>query len=160
MLAAAAAVGGVTKEEEGGGTKEAEGGARDDSASDTAGGTKRCREDDHDDDDSTAEEADKKPAAAAGKKKAKKNTDPPPTDATSLVFAPLVLKPAPFFYYTDHSREQDEDPLTPVTSAGSVPTFPASEYWFLFYTDDLLVLSILHLTQYVPQFTLFAILLF
>lgn len=136
MLAAAAAVGGVTKEEEGG--------ARDDSAPDTAaGGTKRDREDDHDEDDSTAEEADKKPAAAAGKKKAKKNADPPPTDATSLVFAPLVLKPAPFFYYTDHSREQDEDPLTPVTSAGSVPTFPASECWFLFHTYDLLVLSIL-----------------
>ena len=67
-------------------------------------------------------------SAARGKRnaKAKKNKEPP-MDATGLIFAQPELKPAPFFYYTDHSLEEDDDPLTPITVAGSVPTFPASE---------------------------------
>ena len=52
----------------------------------------------------------------------------PPMDATGLVFAPVMLKPAPYFYYTDHSLEADDDPLTPLTTAGRIPTFPASEF--------------------------------
>jgi hypothetical protein len=62
---------------------------------------------------------------------------PPPMDATGLVFANPELKPHPFFYYSDHSLEMDDDPLTPITPAGIVPTFPASKllFWPL---DDLL----------------------
>lgn len=52
----------------------------------------------------------------------------PPMDATGLVFAQPELKPAPYFYYSDHSLEEDDDPLMPITSVGSVPTFPASEF--------------------------------
>lgn len=55
---------------------------------------------------------------------------PPPMDATGLVFAQPELKPHPFFYYSDHSLEHDDDPLTPITAAGIVPTFPASEFTF------------------------------
>jgi hypothetical protein len=36
-----------------------------------------------------------------------------------------VLKPAPYFYYNDRSREPDDDPLTPLTPPGLIPTFPA-----------------------------------
>jgi hypothetical protein len=35
------------------------------------------------------------------------------------------LQPAPFFYYRDFSREPDPDPLTPLTTPGRVPNFPA-----------------------------------
>ena len=39
---------------------------------------------------------------------------------------PALLPPrgAPYYFYTDHSREADEDPLTPVTPPNSVPAFP------------------------------------
>jgi hypothetical protein len=57
----------------------------------------------------------------------------PPMDATGLVFAQPVLKPAPYFYYSDHSLEKDDDPLMPITAVGSVPTFPASEFPFRVY---------------------------
>ena len=50
----------------------------------------------------------------------------PPMDATARVFLNPRLRPAPYFYYTDHSLEEDDDPLTPITTSGSVPTFPAS----------------------------------
>lgn len=33
-------------------------------------------------------------------------------------------KTAPYFFYTDHSREADHDPLSPVTQSGAVPSFP------------------------------------
>lgn len=52
-------------------------------------------------------------------------------DATGLVFVRPELKPAPYFYYSDHSLEQDDDPLTPITAAGSVPTFPAKMHAIL-----------------------------
>ena len=39
--------------------------------------------------------------------------------------ASWVLKPAPYFYYTDRSREEDDDPFTPLTPPGLLPTFPA-----------------------------------
>jgi hypothetical protein len=67
-------------------------------------------------------------ADGAPAKKTKANK-PPPMDATGLVFANPELKPYPFFYYSDHSLEQDDDPLTPITAAGIVPTFPASEFY-------------------------------
>ncbi|KAL7431580.1 hypothetical protein ACHAXH_005191 [Discostella pseudostelligera] len=56
---------------------------------------------------------------------------PPPMDATGLVFAQPELKPHPFFYYSDHSLEHDDDPLTPITAAGIVPTFPAKMHAIL-----------------------------
>lgn len=71
----------------------------------------------------------KKKRPAAKKPKAKKKE--PPMDATGLVFAQPELKPPPFFYYTDHSLEEDDDPLTPITTAGSVPTFPAKMHAIL-----------------------------
>ena len=33
------------------------------------------------------------------------------------------LKPTPYFYYIDHSRNVDEDPLAPLSPALSVPNF-------------------------------------
>jgi len=33
------------------------------------------------------------------------------------------LRPAPYFYYRDHSREVDADPLTPLATTLSVPNF-------------------------------------
>ena len=35
------------------------------------------------------------------------------------------LRPAPYFYYVDRSREEDDDPLTPLTPPARVPIFPA-----------------------------------
>ena len=69
------------------------------------------------------DDAVKKPA-----KKSKKDPADAPLDATGVIFSNAELKPAPFFYYSDHSLEPDDDPLTPVTAAGRVPTFPASEF--------------------------------
>ena len=34
------------------------------------------------------------------------------------------LLPSPFFYYRDFSRQEDPDPLTPLTPPGRVPSFP------------------------------------
>ncbi|KAL7477978.1 hypothetical protein ACHAW6_003765 [Cyclotella cf. meneghiniana] len=42
-----------------------------------------------------------------------------------------MLKPAPYFYYNDRSREPDDDPLTPLTPPGLVPTFPAKMHAIL-----------------------------
>merc|ERR1719253_196149 len=55
----------------------------------------------------------------------------PPMDATARVFLNPRLRPAPYFYYTDHSLEEDDDPLTPITTSGSVPTFPAKMHAIL-----------------------------
>mmetsp|Transcript_34089 Transcript_34089/g.71780 ORF Transcript_34089/g.71780 Transcript_34089/m.71780 type:complete len:550 (+) Transcript_34089:53-1702(+) len=70
-------------------------------------------------------------AVAARSKDTKAKKKDPPMDATGLVFAQPDLKPSPYFYYTDHSLEQDDDPLTPMTAAGSVPTFPAKMHAIL-----------------------------
>ncbi|KAL3774633.1 hypothetical protein ACHAW5_009576 [Stephanodiscus triporus] len=109
-------------------------------ASVAAAGTKRgVRDDDDNDDDDDDDDDDdidgtndeddmkrsrKKPAIAA-KSKAKRKD--PPMDATGLVFAQPELKPAPYFYYSDHSLDVDDDPLMPITAVGCVPTFPATE---------------------------------
>ena len=34
-----------------------------------------------------------------------------------------MLNPAPYFYYVDHSRDIDDDPLSPLSPALSVPNF-------------------------------------
>lgn len=52
-------------------------------------------------------------------------------DATARVFVAPKLKPAPYFYYSDHSLEEDNDPLTPITASGHVPTFPAKMHAIL-----------------------------
>lgn len=51
---------------------------------------------------------------------------PPPGD----------LKPYPFYYYVDHSRDVDDDPMTPLTPPGRVPNFPAKMHAIL-SRDDL-----------------------
>jgi hypothetical protein len=48
-------------------------------------------------------------------------------DVTAKVFASQVLKPSPYFYYTDHSLEVDDNPNELNTTCGRVPTFPISE---------------------------------
>ena len=78
----------------------------------------------------------KKSSTSSSSSASKPAAKPPPMDATGLVFAQPELKPAPYFYYTDHSLEQDDDPLTPITAAGSVPTFPASEFSVYFFGLD------------------------
>jgi HSF-type DNA-binding len=45
------------------------------------------------------------------------------------------LKPAPYFYYRDHSMEADPDPLTPLTPPGRVPNFPAKMHAILSRKD-------------------------
>lgn len=52
-------------------------------------------------------------------------------DATARVFLAPELKPAPYFYYSDHSLEEDPDPLIPITVSGHVPTFPAKMHAIL-----------------------------
>ncbi|KAL3774291.1 hypothetical protein HJC23_007930 [Cyclotella cryptica] len=44
-------------------------------------------------------------------------------------------KPAPYFFYTDHSREADHDPLSPVTQSGTVPSFPIKMHALLSKTE-------------------------
>ncbi|KAL3798248.1 hypothetical protein HJC23_000162 [Cyclotella cryptica] len=65
--------------------------------------------------------------------KAKKK--PPPKinelDPTGMVYAQAVARPAPYFFYTDHSLEEDDDPFTPITAAGHVPCFPAKMHAIL-----------------------------
>ena len=34
-----------------------------------------------------------------------------------------VLNPSPYFYYIDHSRDEDDDPLVPLAPATSAPNF-------------------------------------
>ncbi|EED93475.1 hypothetical protein THAPSDRAFT_22414 [Thalassiosira pseudonana CCMP1335] len=89
--------------------------------------TKRSREEDDDNDDTS--ELQSNTIFPASKKTAIDGVEE--LDATGLVFAPPVLKPAPYFYYSDHSLEEDDDPLTPVTAAGRVPTFPAKMHAIL-----------------------------
>ncbi|KAL9186525.1 hypothetical protein ACHAXT_005763 [Thalassiosira profunda] len=83
-------------------------------------GAKRSRDDD----------AEKKKPARKKKAAAKKPRKEPPMDATGRIFA-AELRPPPWYYYTDHSLEPDDDPLVPMTSAGSVPTFPAKMHAIL-----------------------------
>ena len=92
-------------------------------------------------------------AAFVAKKSKKEPTKLPPEpeeemDATAMVFLAPTLKPAPYFYYSDHSLEGDDDPLTPIIAAGSVPTFPASEYEYIVYKYICIYLFILADTSY------------
>ena len=96
-------------------------------------------------DEGKAKRSRKKPPAIAvppvDKPKARKD---PPMDATGLVFAQPELKPAPYFYYSDHSLEEDDDPLMPITAVGSVPTFPASEFPLSVYIASFLFILSFH----------------
>ena len=62
-----------------------------------------------------------------------------PTKMARAVVArgPVVreLRPAPYFYYRDHSMEADPDPLTPLTPPGRVPNFPAKMHAILSRQD-------------------------
>lgn len=62
---------------------------------------------------------------------------PPPPAAAHLQLGEeaVVLKPYPFFYYRDFSREADPDPLTPLTPPGRVPNFPAKMHAILSRPD-------------------------
>jgi hypothetical protein len=60
----------------------------------------------------------KKPATAS-------TVSPTPKSTAESTDSNWVLKPAPYFYYTDRSREPDDDPLTLLTPPGLIPTFPA-----------------------------------
>jgi hypothetical protein len=46
-----------------------------------------------------------------------------------------VLRPYPFFYYREYSKEVDPDPLTPLTPPGRVPNFPAKMHAILSRPD-------------------------
>ncbi|KAL7487803.1 hypothetical protein ACHAW6_013387 [Cyclotella cf. meneghiniana] len=52
-------------------------------------------------------------------------------DPTGIVYAQAVARPAPYFFYTDHSLEEDDDPFTPITAAGHIPCFPAKMHAIL-----------------------------
>jgi len=45
------------------------------------------------------------------------------------------LKPFPYFYYRDFSKEVDPDPLVPLTPPGRVPNFPAKMHSILSRPD-------------------------
>jgi hypothetical protein len=65
-------------------------------------------------------------------RRSKKKSDE--LDATGQVFAAELL-PAPYYFYRDHSKEMDDDPLTPITQAGHVPCFPAKMHAILASPD-------------------------
>jgi len=46
-----------------------------------------------------------------------------------------LLKPAPYFYYIDRSRDPDEDPITPITPPLYVPSFVAKMHAILIRED-------------------------
>lgn len=72
----------------------------------------------------TTSASNNKNASPAAPKDMKKKM-PPKAPAES------VLRPAPYFYYTDRSQEIDDDPLTPLTPPGRVPNFPATMHAIL-----------------------------
>jgi hypothetical protein len=49
--------------------------------------------------------------------------------------SPRELLPAPYFYYRDHSTDEDDDPLTPLTPLARVPNFPAKMHAILSRSD-------------------------
>ena len=67
-----------------------------------------------------------------------------------------VLKPAPYFYYNDRSSEPDDDPWTPLTPPGLIPTFPAKvshlnlDQFCNFYPYLVHVQHFYHVLSYVP----------
>lgn len=96
-------------------------------------GNKRSR----DDEDGALKEPSPKKTAASKPSPVKEATvsnndaEGEEMDATARVFAAPELKPAPYFYYSDHSLEEDPDPLVPITASGHVPTFPAKMHAIL-----------------------------
>jgi hypothetical protein len=79
-----------------------------------------------------APKSSKKSSSNDSKKRTKprRKTARPPVD-----FVPPVLKPAPYFYYTDRSREVDADPIALLTTSGQVPTFPVKMHAILHNPD-------------------------
>jgi hypothetical protein len=53
------------------------------------------------------------------------------THPASKSFVLPILKPAPYFYYTDHSRDVDAYPLAPITSSGHHINFPVKMHAIL-----------------------------
>jgi hypothetical protein len=53
-----------------------------------------------------------------------------PAAASEVVFKPL-LKPSPYFYYTDHSQEGDSDPPTSLAEPGQPLSFPVKMHAML-----------------------------
>eukprot|EP00957_Ditylum_brightwellii_P100067 7625788-Ditylum_brightwellii.AAC.1 len=51
------------------------------------------------------------------------------------------LMPSPFFHYRDHSEEEDDDPLAPLTPPGCTPNFPAKMHAMLSRKDLLDVVA-------------------
>ena len=73
---------------------------------------------------STPLEVSKLSSTAANKKSApRKKRMAKPTTGGSLYREIRELKPTPYFYYIDHSRDVDEDPLAPLSPALTIPTF-------------------------------------
>ena len=106
----------------------------------SSAGNKRSLADVEDDDAALKPAAAKASAKSKSSKKAKKpeSSSTKTTvesveemDATARVFLAPELKPAPYFYYSDHSLEEDPDPLIPITVSGHVPTFPAKMHAIL-----------------------------
>lgn len=56
------------------------------------------------------------------------------SDTTMTEKSP-ALQESPFFYYRDHSADVDDDPLTPLTPPGRVPSFPAKLHAILARPD-------------------------
>ena len=65
--------------------------------------------------------ASSKTAGASTTKKDK--TSKPASKSPERKMATRPLRPAPYYYYVDHSRDADDDALTPLTPALSVPNF-------------------------------------
>lgn len=58
-------------------------------------------------------------------------TSSPKSDTTPSAVSQQALQPHPFFFYKDHSRDQDPDPLYPLVPPGKVPNFPAKMHAIL-----------------------------
>lgn len=74
-----------------------------------------------------------KRARVAEEEAAPQNMDAEPADESE---DGTLMNPAPFFYYNDRSKEEDPDPLLPLTLPGRVPNFPAKMHSIL-SRDDL-----------------------
>ena len=95
-------------------------------------GNKRSRDDDAKQSSRAKQSSPRKKSAKSTSRKEATSVDSDEEmDATARVFAAPELKPAPYFYYSDHSLEEDPDPLIPITASGHVPTFPAKMHAIL-----------------------------
>jgi hypothetical protein len=84
------------------------------------GGSKRVRDVSDTSDDGSLDRPSKAPKASP-ESKGETNRGPKKGPMEEQQLPP---RGAPYFFYLDHSREVDEDPLTAVTPPNSVPAFP------------------------------------